>query len=178
MTRCGGPIRDVPSICSERALATAQTLASKEQLEILRGSYLIAISRPLIQLRRTVEARKALTQSLDDAKTDSTSPYPDRLGEIEIRGIWPGLLLAEGKRGEAHQALDDLIRDTEMLHAGHPDDLTSIYFLSNSYRLLASIITGQERREALLHSAAAWRSWPATSFTQREEQKDLAAASK
>ena len=42
--------------------------------------------------------------------------------------------------------------------------------------MLASITTGQERREALLHSAAAWHSWPATSFTMREEQKDLAAA--
>jgi hypothetical protein len=28
----------------------------------------------------------------------------------------------------------------------------------------------------LLKSAAAWHSWPATSFTRREEQKDLTAA--
>jgi hypothetical protein len=42
--------------------------------------------------------------------------------------------------------------------------------------MLAAISTGQQRREALLKSAAAWHSWPATSFTRREEQKDLAAA--
>lgn len=162
----------------ERALATAQALVSKEQLEILRDSYLIAISRPLIQLRRTAEARKVLTECLERAKTDSQSPYADRLGEISVREIWPNLLLAEGKRAEAHRALYELIRDTEALRPGHPEDLTPIFFLSDSYRALAAITTGQERREALLRSAAAWHSWPATSFTRREEQKDLAAANR
>jgi tetratricopeptide (TPR) repeat protein len=162
----------------ERALTTAQTLASKEQLEILHDSYLVAISRPLIQLRRTAEARKALTQSAEHAKTDSTSPYPDRLGDIELRGIWPSLLMAEGKSAEARRVLDELIGDTEALRTSHPEDLTPIYLLSDAYRLLASITTGQEHREALLQSAAAWHSWPATSFTRREEQKDLAAANK
>ena len=95
-----------------------------------------------------------------------------------MRGIWPSLLLAEGKRAEARRALEELIRDTEALRAGHPEDLTPISLLSDSYRLLASITTGQERRDALLQSAAAWHSWPATSFTRREEQKDLAAANK
>jgi tetratricopeptide (TPR) repeat protein len=160
----------------ERALATATTLVSKEQLEIFRDSYRIAISRPLIQLHRTAEARKALTQSLDASKTDAQSSYQDRLGEIEVRQIWPSLLLAEGKGAEARRSLDELIRDAEALRAGHADDLMPICILADTYRLLASITTGQERREALLHSAAAWHSWPATSFTLREEQKDLAAA--
>ena len=88
------------------------------------------------------------------------------------------MLLAEGKRADARRALDDLIRDTETLRAGHPEDFTPVYFLSQQYRALASMTTGEERREALLHSAAAWHSWPATSFTRREEQKDIAAASR
>jgi hypothetical protein len=37
---------------------------------------------------------------------------------------------------------------------------------------------GQERRDALLKSATAWHSWPATSYTKRKEQKDLAAANR
>ena len=60
----------------------------------------------------------------------------------------------------------------------HPDDLTLIYFLSRAYRTLATISGGHERRDALLKSASGWHSWPATSFTQREEQRDLAAAAK
>jgi hypothetical protein len=44
--------------------------------------------------------------------------------------------------------------------------------------MLASISTGEERRHALLQSAAAWRSWPATPFTKREEQRDLDAAAR
>jgi serine/threonine protein kinase len=162
----------------ERALATAQALASKEQLEAQRDTYLLSISRPLIQLGRTAEARKALTEFLQRAKTDAHSLYPDRLDEVEGRAVLPSLLLAEGKRAEAHQTLEDLIRDTEALRASHPEDLTPVYYVSEQYRALASMTTGQERREALLHSAAAWHSWPATSFTRREEQKDLAAANR
>jgi len=162
----------------DRAFATAQTLASKEQLEMLRDAYLEAISRPLIRLGRTAEARKALTEELQRAKTDANSQYADRLGEIIVRMIWPDLLLAEGKRAEARQSLDDLIRDTQALRAGHPEDFTPVYFLSQQYRALASVTSGQQRREALLHSASTWHSWPATSFTRREEQKDLAAANR
>jgi tetratricopeptide (TPR) repeat protein len=162
----------------ERALATAKTLASKEQLEIVHDSYLIAISRPLIRLGRTAAARRALTEALERGKTDAQSPYADRLGEIAVREIWPTLLLAEGHRAESHRALLDLIRDTEALRAANSTDLTPIYFLSESYRLLASITAGSERRDALLRSAAAWHSWRATTFTSREEQKDLAAADK
>ena len=162
----------------ERALATARALVSKEQVEILQDSYHIAISRPLILLGRVAEARKVLTEVLQRVKTDSQSPYADRLSEISVRGILPSLLLAEGKRMEAFRTLNELIRDTEALRAGHAQDLTPIYFLSHAYRMLASITAGQERREALLHSAAAWHSWPATSFTRREEQRDLAAANR
>jgi len=163
----------------DRALATAQSLASKEQLEMLRGSYLGAISRPLIQLGRTSEARKALTEALqaDPADPDS-SQYADRLGEVETRSILPRLLIAEGKSGEARKALADLIRDTEALRSGHGEDFMPVFLLSKLYRYLAAITTGKERREALLRSAANWHSWPATSYTRREEQKDLAAANR
>jgi tetratricopeptide (TPR) repeat protein len=162
----------------ERALATAQALAAKELFESTRDASRLAIIRPLVELGRTAEARKAFTEALQRAKTNSQSRYPDRLAEIHVRAIWPSLLLAEGNRAEAHRALDDLIRDTEALRSGHPEDLTPIYYLSDAYRTLASITTGSERRDALLHSAGAWHSWPATSFTQREEQRDLAAASR
>ena len=159
-----------------RALAAAQSLVSKEQLEMLRDAYTAAITRPLIQLGRTAEARKALTETLEKSRTDSQSPYADRLGEVSAHMILPNLLLAEGKRAEARAALKDIIRDTDALRASRPDDLTPIFYLAHSYRALASITTGPERREALLHSAAVWHSWPATSFTRREEQKDLTAA--
>ena len=60
----------------DRALATAKTLASKEQLEILHGSYLVATSHPLIRLGRTAEARTALTEALEIGKTDANSRTP------------------------------------------------------------------------------------------------------
>ena len=162
----------------DRALKTAQALASKEQLEILRDSYLVAISRPLIRLGRFVEARKALEEALDRNRTDEQSLYPDRLGEISIRGIWPRLLIAEGHHAAARRALEELIRDTDALRSAHPEDLTPVFFLSDSCRTLASIATGPQRRAALLQSARAWHSWPATTFTRREEQKDLDAANR
>ncbi len=162
----------------DRALATAKSLASKEQLEMLRDSYLMAIARPLIQLGRIAEARKALTEELERSKTDEHSLYPDRLGEVYVRVVLPDLLVAEGKKADARQSLLDLIRDTEALRAGHPEDLTPVYYLSQQYRALASMTTGPERRDALLHSAAAWHAWPATSYTRREEQRDLAAANR
>jgi len=118
-----------------------------------------------------------LTEELQRAKTDGNSLYADRLGEVEVRAIWPSLLMAEGKRVEARRALEDLIRDTEALRAGHREDFMPVYILCDLYRTLAGMTTGQERREALLRSAATWRAWPATSYTRREEQKDLAAAS-
>jgi eukaryotic-like serine/threonine-protein kinase len=160
----------------DRALGTAKTLASKEQLEILRDSYLQAISRPLIELHRFGEARSALSESLERGKTDATSQYEDRLGEAFVKAMWCRLLRAEGKPDEARPALDQIIHDVRGLQAGHPDSLEAIAQLSDAYRLLASITSGAERQDALLKSAAAWHSWPATSFTKREEQRDLDAA--
>jgi tetratricopeptide (TPR) repeat protein len=160
----------------DRALGTAKTLASKEQLEILRDSYLQAISRPLIELHRFGEARSALSESLERGKTDATSQYEDRLGEAFVKTIWCRLLRAEGKPDAARPVLDQIIHDVRVLQVGHPDSLEAIEELSDAYRLLASITTGPTRRDALLKSAAAWHSFPATSFTRREEQKDLDAS--
>jgi hypothetical protein len=61
--------------------------------------------------------------------------------------IAPRLLMAEGKREESIRSLHDVIGKLEALRARHREDLT-----------------------------AAWHSWPGTSFTRREEQKDLSAA--
>jgi hypothetical protein len=160
----------------EKALGTAKTLASKEQIAILHDSYITAISRPLIKLKRIAEARKALLEALETDKADENTPYADRVGELSVEAIWPELLIAEGKRDEARRSLHDVIGKLEALRAGHHDDLTLIHYLAECYRTLASITSGAERRDALLKSAAAWHSWPATSFTRREEQKDLDAA--
>jgi tetratricopeptide (TPR) repeat protein len=160
----------------DRALATAKTLASTEQLEILQGAYLQAISRPLIALHRYGDARSALGQVLERVKTDATSQYEDRLSEAFVKAMWCRLLVAEGKPGEARARLEQVIHDVQALQAGHPDSLTAIAQLSDACRLLASITTGPTRRDALVRSAAAWHAWPATPFTRREEQRDLGAA--
>ena len=60
----------------DRALATATTLASKEQLAILQDSYHIAISRPLMLLGRTAEARKALVRGDRGRKDGCLSAVP------------------------------------------------------------------------------------------------------
>jgi hypothetical protein len=117
-------------------------------------------------------------QALEDGKTDASAPYPDRIGEISVRVLYPGLLIAEGKPDEARTSLETLIHDIEPLRASHPEDLTPTFYLADAYRLLASISTGSARRDAYLQSATAWHAWPATTFTRREEQKDLAAAGK
>ena len=160
----------------DRARATARTLASKEQLEILEDSYLQAISRPLLALGRLKEAHAALADVLQRARTDEHSQFDDRLSEAFVKTMWCRLLLAEGRHGDARRALDQVLSDMRLLQSSHPDSLNAIARLSEAYRLLASITTGTERREALLKSAAAWHSWPATSFSTREEQKDRAAA--
>jgi tetratricopeptide (TPR) repeat protein len=162
----------------ERALGTARTLASKEQLEILRHSYLQAISRPLIQLGRYADAHRALAEALEISKADASSQYQDRLAQDFVKVMWCRLLLAEGKRDEARQTLNETIDSLSVLQSSHPDSLEAISQLSDAYRLLASMTTAAERREALLKSAAAWHAWPATSFTVREEQKDRAAANR
>jgi len=161
----------------DRALATARELASKAQFELLLDSYQIAICRPLIQLGRLAEARRVLTEELRRAKTDAQSAYADRVGEISVRLMLPQLLVAEGKRAEARQSLEQLATDTQALHAANAGELDPVFFLSASYRQLASLADdADERRQDYLKSAAAWHSWPATSFTAREEQNDLAAA--
>ena len=162
----------------DKALATAKTLATKEQIDILHDSYIVAISRPLIKLGRTAEARKTLLEALETAKVDGQTQYADRVGELGVEVIWPDLLIAEGKRDEARHSLRDIIGKLEVLRSGHHDDLTLVHYAAGCYRRLASITSGAERREALLKSAAAWHSWPATSFTRREEQKDVDAAGK
>jgi hypothetical protein len=159
-----------------KALATASTLASKEQLDILHDSYIIAISRPLIKLGRTAEARNALLEALEAGKVDQQSQYADRVGELSIETIWARLLIAENKPEEARRSLHEVIDKLEALRVGHHNDLTLIYYLADCYRTLATITSGAERRDVLLKSAAAWHSWPATSFTKREQQKDLDAA--
>jgi hypothetical protein len=98
------------------------------------------------------------------------------LSEQFVKMMWCRLLLAEGKSAEAHMLLDQIIRDLHLLQSDHPDSLEAIWDLSAAYRLLASMTTGPERRDALLGSAAVLHSWPATSFTTHEEQKDRAAA--
>jgi eukaryotic-like serine/threonine-protein kinase len=163
----------------DRALATAQALASKEQVTIFRAAYLQAITRPLIRLGRATEARRALS---DLSKLESGEPpataYADRLGEIAEHALWPPLLLAEGKAEDARHALEKLIQDVEKLRREKPTDLTPVFLLSTYCRELAAISSGEERRRVLTRSASAWHSWPATSFTQREEQRDLAAATR
>lgn len=162
-----------------RALTTTEALVSKEQASLLRDSYLNAISRPLIQLGRKTEARRALTELLRQGSVVSApQDYEDRLDNLAIRTLWARLLAAEGKREEAQHVLDELIQSGEALRSSHPNDLTAVFVLANCYRELAGITTGEKRRRALLQSAAGWHSWPATSFTRREEQRDLAAASR
>jgi len=102
--------------------------------------------------------------------------YEDRLDSVAIRTLWARLLAAEGRGEEAQHVLDELIRSGEALRSSHPNDLTAVFVLANCYRELAAITTGEQRRHALLHSAAGWGAWPATSYTKREEQRDLAAA--
>jgi len=161
----------------ERALTTAKALVSKEQAALLRESYLNAIARPLIRLGRTVEDRRALAELLKPGGVVAApQSYDDRLDSLAVRTLWARLLAAEGKREEAERTLDELTRSGEALRTSHPNDLTAVFILSNCYRELAAIATGEQRRNALLRSAVLWHSWPATSYTRSEEQRDLAAA--
>ena len=87
------------------------------------------------------------------------------------------LLAAEGKRTDAEQTLEQIIKELQALRQESPGDLTPVFFLSACYRQMASIARDPEqRRLAYLTSAEAWHSWPSTSFTIREEHKDRAAA--
>jgi tetratricopeptide (TPR) repeat protein len=162
----------------ERALAMAKELESKDQSQSIEDAILPEISRPLIRLGRLAEARKALTEEMRRSASDPSTQYSDRLGYIPVHINWVRLLLAEGNRAEASKALEETIRDTDALRASRPGDLTPVFYLSECYRLLASMTSGRDRRDALLKSAAAWHAWPATSYTKREEQKDLLAANR
>jgi tetratricopeptide (TPR) repeat protein len=165
----------------ERALATAKALVSKEQYQLFQDAYDLAVSRPLIRLHRFAEARKSLNPILAASRAEAQRPnaqYADRLSEISIRRIPARLLFAEGKTDEAKELLRGIVKDLEIVRADGAGNLTPIFFMSDAYRMLAEMSTGAERREALLNSARAWHSWPATSFTKREEQRDLDAAAK
>jgi tetratricopeptide (TPR) repeat protein len=162
----------------DRAMKTAQALASDEQLEWIRASYETALTRPLIRLGRLAEARKLLLKILPEAKAEAQRGFADLMGEVDIRLIWIRLLIAERHRDEAAATLREIIHDLDAIRTEHPGDLIPIFFQSASYRTLASISTGEERRSALLQSAAAWHAWPATSFTTREEQRDIDAAAR
>ena len=156
-----------------KAMTTAEALVSKEQIGNLRGSYLGSISRPLVLLGRTAEARRAMTE-LRELEGPAKS-YEDRLGDLDNQATWGRLLVAEGNRLEAERTLLEAIRNAEVLRQERPKDLAAIFFLSILCRELAGITSPEGRREALQRSAAAWHSWPPTSFTVREEQRDLAA---
>jgi len=158
----------------EKAMSTALQLVSKDQMRQIQEAYWNAISRPLLSLGRTAEARHALSDALGAFVT--LAAYDDRLTLLDLQKLWARLLVKEGKRAESERALDAAIQEGESLRASHPNDLRPIFFLSNLYREAAATTEGARRREALLHSAAAWHSWPSTSFTAREEQSDLAAA--
>jgi tetratricopeptide (TPR) repeat protein len=162
----------------DQALSTAKALVSEEQFTIFRDAYEVAICRPLIQLHRFAEARNMLNKVLEAAKAEAQAngQYADRLGEISVRRILTRLLIAEGKIDESKRVLREMVKDLDTLRADNSGDLAPIFYLADAYRALAAISTGPERSEALLSSARAWHSWPATSFTLREEQKDLAAA--
>ncbi len=159
----------------DRALAMAEALVSKEQSEMLKSAYLQAISRPLLALGRIAEARTALTEA---AAMEPAGPphvdYADLLGDVAMKMLWVPLLTTEGRRAEARQKLYEIIEDSQKLRSRHPGDLMPVYYLSMACREIARSTTGLERRDALLRSAAAWHSWTATSYTRREEQKDLA----
>ena len=87
-----------------RARSTAQALASKEQLAILNDAYLIATMRPLVQLGRLTEARRAWTElAKEESSEPQPSAYADRLGEIDLHEELTRLLVAEGKRDEARR---------------------------------------------------------------------------
>jgi serine/threonine protein kinase/tetratricopeptide (TPR) repeat protein len=158
----------------DKALSTAVELVSKDLALQIQEAYWNAISRPLIALGRTAEARRALSSAMGAvAKPEG---YDDRLAMLDLRKLWARLLVKDGQSAEAERTLDAAIQAGEALRASHPNDLKPIFFLSNLYREVAATAEGTRRMEALLHSAATWHSWPSTSYTAREEQSDRAAA--
>jgi len=157
-----------------KAMATAAELVSKDRLSTLQDAYWNSISRPLLLLGRTAEARRALTDALS-ALANSAS-YDDQLTVLDLRLLWGRLEAKEGKLEDARHTIEAAIQNGETLRAGHPHDLRPIRLVSNLYRELAAVTSGAQRREALLKSASAWHSWPATSYTARQELSDRRGA--
>jgi hypothetical protein len=102
------------------------------------------------------------------------------------KGVWqawtPTLHLSYKQEGDGViVVVEDLaVRDcgtAEIVEQTGSVFLKVAFVVSNLYRELANITTGEQRRQAMLQSAALWHAWPATSYTRREEQRDLAAAS-
>ena len=156
-----------------------ETLASKEQFEILRG--FVSSSRSAGRSSSWTDGRSA--QGTDrgprDGKTDSRiRRTPIGSATSRVRGHLAELLLAEGKPRRLDGRWTRSFATPSRCAPAIRKISRRSTFSPTAIALLASITTGQERREALLHSAAAWHSWPATSFTRREEQKDLAAANR
>ena len=102
--------------------------------------------------------------------------YVEKLGDLPFRLVEARILWGEKRPEEARAALRRTIDLIQGLRAERAENFTPLFFLCQAYRLLASMTIGPERIAALRHSAATWRSWPETSFTRREEQKDLDAA--
>ena len=159
-----------------KAITMAENLVSKDQIRQIQIPYWIAISRPLLSLGRTAEARRALSNALN--ALGEPEIYEDRLTMLDLQKLWARLIAKEGKRAEPKRTLDSAIQAGETLRTSHPSDLRPILFLSDLYRELAVITEGALRREALLRSASAWHSWPATSYTASQEHRDLAAAAR
>jgi tetratricopeptide (TPR) repeat protein len=158
-----------------QAMVTASDLISQDRKHQLEEAYWNSVSRPLLLLGRTAEARSALSKAIDALAHPAV--YDDELTVLDLQMLWGRLLAKEGKREEARRNLESAIQAGEALRASHPSDLRPIYFFSNLFRELAAVTTGAERRDALLRSAAAWHSWPAaTTYTTREEQSDRNAA--
>jgi eukaryotic-like serine/threonine-protein kinase len=161
----------------ERAMETARALVSKEKLSDIRSSYLSAVCSPLLKLGRTAQARKAFDEVMAaEGWARPTDPFDLRVAELSVR-LWEvQLLLAEKRQTEAQSRMREAIRITEAMRTERRGDFNPVFFLSQAYRLQASISSGRDRRAALLQSAANWNSWPPTSFTRREADKDLAMA--
>ncbi len=160
----------------DQAMATASKLASRDRMEQLQQAYWNSISRPLIALGRTGEARRALSSARDELSR--SHDYDDELTLLDLRLLWGRLLAREGKPEEARRALEEGIQAGEAVRKSHTNDLKPIFLLSNLYRELAGLNVGDQRRDAFLRSAELWHAWPKTSYTEREEQSDRAAAAR
>ncbi len=163
----------------DRALSTAKALVSKERFDTLQQSYLLAICRPLIQLGRYADARKALAELKQlEGPISPSAIFVDLMGDLQERSLWAQIAWGEGRHDEALRLWREVVSDAEKLRDRYPAEFSAVFYLSMFYRSFAARTTGDERRQVLLRSAAAWHSWPATDFTKRQEQQDLSAAAR